>query len=199
MKRWHIYIILYAIVGAFGLSPFHGTDIATLSPVEVVWIERQFGNVRMETDSGEVGIGSTIADALDNMKATAAVTVFLDTANFVIVKKGSEDILPELKGVLRPSCAVCTAQVMPDLKQAAAFLALHEPSAKMKNLCAWDKLPLLQQEKGRLNLIEKGNTGSAEGSVVDRCSECADFEPVTYKRLACGCERYACWIGNCWV
>lgn len=187
MRRWYIYIVLYAIVGVFGLSPFRGNDIATLSPVEVVWVEGQPGSIRMETDSGEVGIGATVEDALDGMKATAATKVFLDTADYIIVKKGCEDILSELTDILRPSCAVCVAERMPDLEKAAEFLTVHEPSVKMKTLCKSELLPALQEEKGRMVLIEEGDTDSAADCLADRRGQRTDPESGAQKRLADSC------------
>ena len=56
MRHWYIYIILYAVIGVFGLSPFRGNDIAKLSPVEAVWLEVEQGSVRIETDGGDYEI-----------------------------------------------------------------------------------------------------------------------------------------------
>ena len=177
MRHWYIYIILYAVVGVFGLSPFCGNDIATLSPVEAVWLEEQQGSVYIETDGGDFGIGASVAAALENMKCSASSTVFLDTADFVIVKQGSEALLSELRDILRPSCGICVADAMPDLVQAAGFLGVHEPSVKMKNIERdAGKLPILQQEKGRLMLIEQDNIDSTADCMADRCSQCTDSE-----------------------
>lgn len=187
MRHWYIYIILYAIVGVFGLSPFRGNDIATLSPVEAVWLEAEHGNVRIETDGGDIGVGETVLAALDNMKETASATVFLDTADFLIVKTGSEALIEQLREILRPSCSLCVAETMPDLKQTAAFLSMHEPSFKMKNSYAGvGELPLLQEQKGRLILIEKDDTDHAVNSVADRCGERTNLELFKFNRLDYG-------------
>lgn len=169
MRYWAVYIVLYAIVGMFGLSPFRGSDLATLSPVEAVWMETVGGEVHVETDGGEVGVGATVQCALDNLKETAAATVFLDTADFLIVKTGNEMLISQLSDVLRPSCSVCVADRRPDLKQAAAFLAVHEPFVKMKTFCTVSDLPTLREEKGRLILIGKGNTGFSVDCVAGCC------------------------------
>lgn len=153
MRRWWIYIILYALVGVFGLSPFSGTDIAKLSPVEAVWLEERDGYVRIETDSKEVGVGKTLSEALDNMKLTASGTVFLDTADYVIVKRGSEDLLLQVTDILRPSCSVCIADAMPDMEKAAEYLGVHEPTVKLKDISAAE-LPYLTEREGRMVLLE---------------------------------------------
>lgn len=173
MRHWYIYIVLYIIVGVFGFSPFRGNDIATFSPVEAVWLEVVDGNVCIATDDGEVGTGASVLAALEDLKKTAAATVFLDTADYLIIKSSHEIDIEQLRGVLRPSCSVCFAESMPDLKKAAAFLAVHEPSVKMKMFRA-EQVPLLREEKGRLILIEKGNTVPAADCMADCCGQCAN-------------------------
>ena len=93
MKRWWVYIVLYLVVGVLGLSPFEATDVATLSPVEVIWLEQQGNLVRIETDGKDIGIGKSVLEALENMKRTAPGTVFLDTADYLIVRKGNEKLI----------------------------------------------------------------------------------------------------------
>lgn len=179
MRHWWLYIILYGIVGVFGLSPFHGTDIATLSPVEAVWLEEAGALVRIQTDGGDIGIGRTLRDALQNMKDTAPGTVFLDTADYLIVKSGSEHLIGQMRDVLRASCCVCVCKSMPDLEDAAAFLSAHEPSLKLKSTTAEaTKFPLLDQKRGRLILIENEDSNFAADSVASCGNKCTDSESI---------------------
>lgn len=169
MRHWYLYIILYTVVGVFGLSPFHGNDIATLSPVEVVWLEQMDDGIRLETEGGAVGIGETVSAALENMKQTAPLMIFLDTADFVIIKKGSEGLIAQLHEILRSSCAICVAETMPDLKEAAAYLRVHEPTVKMKNSDQKvNDLPMLLHQKGRMILVEQADTNFTADSMADR-------------------------------
>lgn len=155
MKRWWVYIVMYLIVGVLGLSPFEATDVATLSPVEVIWLEQQGNLVRIETDGKDIGIGKSVLEALENMKRTAPGTVFLDTADYLIVRKGNEKLISQMKSALRPSCSVCIAQEKPDLLNAAKFLSIHEPSIKLKDIRMEEyPMPQLDQTEGRLELIE---------------------------------------------
>ena len=167
MRRWWIYVALYALVGVFGLSPFAGTDIAKLSPVEAVWLEGNDDYVHIETDSKDVGVGKTILEALDNMKLTASGMVFLDTADYVIVKRGSETLLSQVTDILRPSCGVCVADSMPDLAEVAEYLGVHEPTAKLKNV-ANAELPYLIEREGRMVLVEKESSDTTADGMVDR-------------------------------
>lgn len=155
MKRWMLYIIVYALAAFLGGNLFHGTDVAKLSPVEAVWISAKGGTVRMETDMGDVGLGSNAAQALEDMKATAQGQVFLETADYLIVERGNESLVSQLQEILRPNCCVCVAAEKPDLKQAAQFLNTHEPDINMRDLrIREESLPLLQNRGGRLELVE---------------------------------------------
>ena len=173
MKRWWIYIILYMAVGILDLPAFQDTDIAMLSPVQVVWAEITQGSVCLVTDGDDVGTGATVIEALEDMKATAAGTVFLDTADYLIVKGGSEELLEQVAGVLRPSCKVCVADAMPKLKAAAEYLSVHEPSVKLKDYKE-KRLPFLLERAGRLVLVERENINAADDGVVDCGNQCTD-------------------------
>lgn len=177
MKRWWVYIILYSAVGAFGLSPFAGTDIAKLSPVEAVWLAQTDGMISITTDGGDQGFGITITEALTNMHDTAHGTVFLDTADFLIVKSGYENLIAQVEDILRPSCCVCVANEMPDLAAAAQFLRAHEPSVKLKDLDEKPSaFPLLELQRGRLILIEHEANVGTTNFVADRSIKRTDPE-----------------------
>ncbi|MBE6917896.1 MAG: hypothetical protein E7470_08375 [Ruminococcaceae bacterium] len=178
MRHWWIYIILYSVVGLFGLSPFTGTDIAKLSPIEVIWLEEEKGWISIVTDGDNQGYGATVSEAIANMKSTAPGTVFLDTADFLIVKKGDESLITQITELLRQSCSVCTAETRPNMQAAAKFLRAHEPSVKLKHLDDNpSKLPLLELQRGRLILIENTSDEYAACGVADRCVKCAHSEP----------------------
>ena len=157
MKRWTLYIIVYALAALLGGNLFRGTDVAKLSPVEAVWVSAKAGRVQIETDMGDVGVGSNATKALENMKATAQGQIFLETADYLIVEQGNESLITQMQKILRPTCSVCVAAEKPDLRQAAVFLNAHEPEVTMKLLKSKDEiLPVLENKGGRLELVEKG-------------------------------------------
>ena len=145
MKRWVLYI---AAVALLSTTSFRGTDIAKLAPVEVVWLAEEDGQVLLMTDTEDTGKGADVREALTDMKAAALGTVFLDTADYLIVETGAEKFLEQIAEVLRPSCMVCRAKQVPDLKKAAEFLSIHEPNVTLRQ---WQndgrELPLLKEEK----------------------------------------------------
>lgn len=176
MKHWWIYIVLYGAVCMFGLSPFAGTDVAMLDPVEVVWVEEKNGEICIETDCGTLGLGKTIQEALQNLHDTASGTVFLDTADYLLVKKGNEQFIIEMQTVLRPSCMVCIAERKPELSEAAEFLHTHKPVIRLKNVSdEMGALPLLDVQKGRLILVECENTDQT----ADGMADCSNQRPGT--------------------
>lgn len=156
MKRWIIYIAVLAGAGFFGASAFHGTDIAELAPVEVVWLSDNGGQVYLHTDSDNIGWGENVTAALADMKAAAPGSIFLETADYLIVEVGAEELLAQVYDILRPSCKICVAQGMPDLKAAAAFLDAHEPAVTLRQRQAGrNDLPLLSEQAGRFEWIEQ--------------------------------------------
>ena len=132
MKQWIKYSICVAIIILVGTSEPQGTDISVLIPVETVWVGIEGNEIRLETDTGEVGRGTTVATALENLKSKAAGNIFLDAADYLIVEKGREDLLRAFCTILRPSCMVCAADKMPDLKAAARFMQVHEPAITLR-------------------------------------------------------------------
>ena len=150
MKHWVLYGVTVLAVILLSASPFRGTDISKLAPVEVVWLAEEDGQVLLVTDTGDWGRGKDVREALSDMKAAAKGTIFLDTADYLIVQKDAEVFLDQIAEILRPSCMLCYAMRMPDLKAAGAFFDAHEPSVTLRQ---WrneqTELPLLKEE-GRL-------------------------------------------------
>lgn len=151
MKRWLVYILALVLLAAF---PFSGTDVGKLAPVEVVWLAEQNGQIYLQTDTGDVGRGEDVRSALQNMTATAYGTIFLDTADYLIVKHGQEELLQQVYDVLRPSCMVCSAAKMPDMESVASFLAAHEPPVTLRlHRIGQNELPMLAGQEGRYEWI----------------------------------------------
>ena len=120
------YIAVAAIVALLCVTPFQSADISKLAPVEVVWLAEEDGQILLVTDTEDMGRGADVMEALSDMKATATGTIFLDTADYLIVEVGAEKFLDQAADVLRPSCMLCRADQMPDLKETAAFFSVHK-------------------------------------------------------------------------
>lgn len=151
MKRWIIYLAVLALCGT---SSTRATDIGKLAPVEVVWLTEKAGFVYLETDTGDVGVGEDVQSALRYMKSTAPGTIFLETADYLIVEHGREVLLQQVYDVLHPSCKVCIAEKMPDMEKVAEFLSAHEPCVTLRQhqveMCA---LPIIREHEGRFRFV----------------------------------------------
>ena len=147
MKRWLAYTAALILLAVF---PLQGTDVGKLAPVEAVWLTEQNGQIYLQTDTGDVGRGEDVRSALQNMKATAYGTIFLDTADYLIVQEGKETLLQQVYDVLRPSCMVCSAAKIPDLERAVEFLAAHEPEITLRAYrVTQNSIPKLTEQEGR--------------------------------------------------
>ena len=155
MKRWLLYCVAVGILWFTDTLPFQGTDVAKLAPVESVWLSSIDDMVYMETDTGDVGIGKDVPAALEDMKKKAYGTIFIETADYLIVEQGKEELLNQTFSVFRPSCMVCVSVEKPDLVSIAAFLSTHESNVTLRLLQAErTALPVLKQTQGRLELVE---------------------------------------------
>ena len=149
MRRWIIYA---AVIAALGFSPLRGMDISELSPVQTVWLSEEKGQVYLQTDAGDFGVGADIEEALSDLNKSATGVVFLETADYLIIEAGREDLLAQANEVFRPGCMACTAEKKPDLQKATAYLRIHEPSATLRQWCVEkNKLQQLLENNGRFS------------------------------------------------
>lgn len=154
MRRWLVYGIAVLGVGLLRLFPFLPTDVAKLHPVEVLHLSEKDGKILLQTDTGQWGVGDTVALALEDMKKTALGTIFLDTADYLLIQAGCEHLLEEMAPRLRPGCYVCVQTGPVDLKQVASYLRTHIPNATLHGWAIQiDPLPQLRCEEGRMELV----------------------------------------------
>lgn len=154
MRRW---LIWCAAIGAAVLlmkaeSPA-GTDVGKLDPAQVLRVNETAGYVTIGTDMGQLGQGRELAEAVEDMKRTAAGQVFLDTAEYLLLTPSAEKRLPELARLLRPSCRICLIYGAMDLQAVADYLSAHEPELTLGD---WKKnkseLPILIVKEERMYL-----------------------------------------------
>ena len=141
MKRIIIYIIV--LIGVW-FAPVESANVGQLHPVELVMVTREGEGIVLTTDTGDVGQGTDGLSALENLKATAAGTVYLDTARFLLLTEGAEDAAQQLRQHLKQSVRVCMAEPDADLVTAAKFLSAHGELPRFKHWKQGDMLPRLQ-------------------------------------------------------
>lgn len=134
------------------LIPTERTDVAQLRPVEVIAIYKTGNAVMLVTDTEDVGIGSSAAEALENMRSTSPAVIYLDTAEFLLVETAAEDEVDTLRRELKSSVRICGVVGEADLKSAAQYLPVHDNLPALQSWRAGDLLPVLHTENDRLKI-----------------------------------------------
>lgn len=150
MKRWAL------LLGAlFLLTPNRsGTDVAKLRPVQALWMTTENGLVILSTDSGDVGIGTNFASALQDMEKSAASQIFYSTTEYLLLTGDALGQIHQAAEYLRLSCVVCLTEGEPVMNQAAQFLEQHHAQTTLQQYRADGRtLPLLRTEEGRMTLV----------------------------------------------
>ncbi|MBQ9168331.1 MAG: hypothetical protein IJX67_08005 [Oscillospiraceae bacterium] len=154
MKRIALFAAALAAVLFLGKSKDR-TDIAKLKPVEVVRVSCIENQVRLETDTQNIGKGNNIREAVADLEKTAAGMIFLDTADFLLIGAGGEGYVLQLKDFLRPGCLICQEYGTEDLQKAAAYLRIHKPDLTLLEYEAGEKtIPILITEEERMELVQ---------------------------------------------
>lgn len=151
-KLWYLLLGLAALT--LYLLPSPGQDAMTIRPVEVVCLTGEGNGVQILTDTGAAAGGTTLQDALERLHAEAAEEIFLDTADYLLIGEGCEDLLPEVMALLRPSCVVCRFRGKPQMEQVGRFLRQHRPTLTLARYRAGVRdFSILKTEGGRMCLV----------------------------------------------
>ena len=146
MKRWMIYLLLVA--GAF-LFPKRPVELGKLIPVELILVEKEEGAYLVRTDTGDVGHGTTLPSAIENLRATAPGDLFLDTARYLLVTEETHHTIPEISRYLKGETYISMVENGLDPEQATQYLSAHPPKLQLKAWKTGSKPELLQQIEGR--------------------------------------------------
>ena len=152
MRRIILYIGILALIVAAPVKPM---DIEKLRPVQIVSVYKQSDWTVIETDTGDKGIGGTARQALQNMKDTSEGIIYLDTAEYLLVTKQTEEATRELIAELKPSVRMCMTTGVEDLKQAVLYLKAHGGLPKLKAWVKGAELPVLSTFGDSLIFLKK--------------------------------------------
>ena len=150
MKQWIVYGLTLAVL----LFPSkQGTELGKLRPVELFYAYREGETLVLRTDTGDLGAGRNLRQAVSDLKRTSQGAVFLDSADYLIVTEETEALIPEFINKMRPSAEVCRTADDVDPEKAAEFLSSHPGNVTLQDLRAGErKLPQLRAGKGRYHL-----------------------------------------------
>ena len=148
--------VLYGLLIAAALAvPTRPLELGKLKPMEVIRIDRQGEFILLETDTGDSGRGRTVEQAIWNLRETTAGTVYLDTAEYVLLPEQHDEVLTQLTPYLKKSMQLCRWTGEIELEKAAKYLDNHSPNMRLKDYRPGMPLKVLKGEKGGLRLQEK--------------------------------------------
>lgn len=149
MKRYLVYGLILA---ATLVIPVKRTDVGKLQPIQTVAVYVTDNGYTVQTDTGDVGVGETVALAIENLERTTAGVAYLDTAEFLLVSEDEVSVVEEMKSILKPSVQLYWVEGQPDLKSASQFLSVHGKGPTFKSWEKGVKLPLLVYKNERMIL-----------------------------------------------
>ena len=164
MNRICIWLLAAASAVCLCMLPRTGTDAAKLLPAQVLVIGAGDGAITVEADNGAAGSGPTLAAALADMAECAEGTLFLDTAEHILLHGGARELTAQVAASsrLRPAARLyLTGDRMPDAKRCAAFLQAHPGRVTLGAVHAamlgagGMTLPRVVETEGRLRLLER--------------------------------------------
>lgn len=130
MKKWIIMVLALLLLT---MLPDPGTELGELRPVSVLEVETEGRQIRLSTDTMDVGVGETLDGALRNLEDTTPGHVFLDTVENLVIMEETRFLLPELKSILRPTVTVCITESTINLETVSEFLHSHVPGNKLRD------------------------------------------------------------------
>jgi hypothetical protein len=150
VKRIIIYVL---ILGLLVLAPVRKNDVGKLRPVESIALFKENGNYVIATDTDDRGRGTTVAEAIANLKRTTPAIIYLDTADYLLI---SEDAMPgveELSGLLRGSVQLYRFRGQPDMKTVSQYLRVHGDGPNMKEYQNPEQLQVLDCSGKRMEIL----------------------------------------------
>ena len=148
MKRM-MYVLLIATAMVIPTRP---QELGKLKAVEVIRIHQDADVFVIETDTGDYGKGSTIREAIEDLKHTTPGAVYLDTAEYLLLSIEEEAWIQELESYLKDSVRVCLFKGEMDLEKAAKYLRVHQPLIRLGEYKRGADCQLLVSRNERLEL-----------------------------------------------
>lgn len=145
MKRSLLYMLVLAVVLVL---PTKATDVGKLRPVQSVAVYRDGAGYTVQTDTKDVGWGADISAAIENLKATTPATIYLDTAQYLIVSE--EDIADKLRAYLKGNVKVYRFLGDPPMETVSKFLAAQGDGPSIGKWKMGESLPILDCRGERL-------------------------------------------------
>ena len=128
VNKISIALLAAASVVSLCMLPRTGADAAKLLPAQVLVITQEDGQITVESDNGASGSGATLPDALEAMRESAEGTLFLDTAEHIVLLQSAQSLLPAAarQRQFRPAAKLYLARMDTlDAEDCVEFLQAH--------------------------------------------------------------------------
>ena len=160
MKQIVWFLLLAVALSMTGLLPFESNDVASLVPVQTLTVDIKEEQVILQGNECQ-GRGENWAKALEDLRNSANGTVFLGTAEQVVLSKRAVSLLPDVirSKELRPAAVICVCPgEPPEPEEAASYLSAHDGGMTIQKVQAillreeGVALPMLVKTEGGLRL-----------------------------------------------
>ena len=162
MKRLWAFFAALAVCTIFaGLDEGDTHDAAALVPVQALVIDAKDGTVFVTADTGDVGWGGNLEEALSDLQSGCAGALFTQTAEHVIVTSRAWYLAPQVcvSRQLRPAAKLYRAmEEVKEPEEALRFLQAHPGSLTLSHARAAllesreEAAPVLLQTEGGFRL-----------------------------------------------
>ena len=153
MRKTDIYgIVLLAAM----LIPTKSVELGKLRPVELLCVYREGEKIVLQTDTGDVGQGKNIPEAVEDLNHTASGTIRLDTTEYLLIEEGLEKKLHLLETYLKRRTRVALVVGKPDPEIAVTYLNAHQPATRLQGGINDSITEILTVKEGVI-LLEKIN------------------------------------------
>lgn len=162
MKRLWVFFAALAVCTIFaGLDEGDTHDAAALVPVQALVIDAKDGTVFVTADTGDVGWGGNLEEALSDLQSGCAGALFAQTAEHVIVTSRAWYLAPQVcvSRQLRPVAKLYRAmEEVKEPEEALRFLQAHPGSLTLSHARAAllesreEAAPVLMQTEGGFRL-----------------------------------------------
>lgn len=139
MKRIVIYCAIMVLLYCL---PVTGQDVADLEPIQAVWLTYAEDQLQLITDTGDIGTGVTVEEALADMQNKSLGIVYLDTAQYLLVSEKAENAIMQIKPYLKGKVKVCMWEGE-QVENAAKYMQAHKIGIQLRKWEPNVKLPKL--------------------------------------------------------
>ncbi len=137
-------------------TPFLGSNVAELTPAELLVLQQKEGEVLAVCDGGFAARGDSVKSAVEALRDAAPGRLFLGTVDHLVVTGLTADAALLMELGLRPAVGVCRAENVEDPDALAKYLRVHGSGVTLGMLEEDTSLPVPRLVQGETGLVLPG-------------------------------------------